>query len=162
VPSSIHQENLAEALPALPAKKNNLKGLKLLVVEDSPDNRMLIQTYLKFSGAELTMAHDGEEALQKVALSTPDIILMDIQMPKLDGHEAIRRLRADGYLRPIIALTAHAMREERQKCFEAGCSDYLTKPIQRDHLIEVLHFFAFTDETIDFLPDHTSFIQAEM
>jgi CheY-like chemotaxis protein len=70
--------------------------------------------------------------------SLPDVVLMDIQMPKMDGHEATKKLRAAGFTKPIIALTAHAMREERDRCFESGCSDYLTKPLQRELLIETI------------------------
>jgi PAS domain S-box-containing protein len=119
-------------------QKKLLEGLNVLLVEDSPDNRMLISMYLKKTGAQIEIAEDGLDGFEKAMASVPDVVLMDIQMPKLDGHSAMRKLRAAGFSKPIIALTAHAMREERDKCIESGCTDYLTKPIQRDRLIEVL------------------------
>jgi PAS domain S-box-containing protein len=115
-----------------------LTGMTVLLVEDSPDNRILIATYLKKSGAKLMTANDGQEGYQSAMKSLPDVVLMDIQMPKMDGHEATKKLRAAGFTKPIIALTAHAMREERDRCFESGCSDYLTKPLQRELLIETI------------------------
>jgi signal transduction histidine kinase/CheY-like chemotaxis protein len=116
----------------------DLHGLKILLVEDSADNQMLIQNYLRSSGVELIKASDGEEGVEMAIRQRPDLILMDIQMPKLDGHDATKRLRGLGFSKPIVALTAHAMREERNKCFTSGCTDYLTKPIKRDVLIEVI------------------------
>lgn len=122
----------------LPNKSGIFSGKTILLVEDSPDNRTLISTYLRATGALVFTADDGREGVLKATENSPDIVLMDIQMPKMDGHEAIRKLRATGFSKPIIALTAHAMREERDRCFESGCSDYLTKPIQRDLLIEAI------------------------
>lgn len=121
-----------------PEEEGILKGITVLLVEDSPDNRTLVSTYLKRTGAKVMTAKDGAEGSQRAMKSLPDVVLMDIQMPRMDGHEATRKLRAEGFLKPIIALTAHAMREERDRCFESGCSDYLTKPLQRDRLIEVI------------------------
>lgn len=126
--------------------KNQLKGLKVLITEDSPDNRMLILNYLKETGAQLSTAEDGAEGVRKALSENPDVVLMDIQMPQMDGNEAIRRLRQSGFSKPIIALTAHAMREEREKCFDSGCTDYLTKPIRRFHLIEVLTHYLDTNQ----------------
>jgi PAS domain S-box-containing protein len=125
----------------LPNEEGVLKGTTILLVEDSPDNRTLISIYLKNTGAKLITARDGLEGSRRAMKSLPDIVLMDIQMPLMDGHEATRKLRAAGFSNPIIALTAHAMREERDRCFESGCSDYLTKPLQRDQLIEVISRF---------------------
>ena len=115
-----------------------LKGVTALLVDDSSDNRTLISTYLKRTGVKLILARDGQEGYSRAMKNNPDVVLMDIQMPKMDGHEATKKLRADGFNNPIIALTAHAMREERDRCFESGCSDYLTKPLHRDQLIEAI------------------------
>ncbi len=120
-------------------EKRKLAGLRVLVVEDSADNRMLVTTYLKKTGAHVDIANDGVEGYDQAMKLMPDVILMDIQMPRLDGHATTKQLRQAGFTKPIIALTAHAMREERDKCFESGCTDYLTKPIHREKLIDVLN-----------------------
>jgi len=115
-----------------------LNGIKLLLVEDSPDNRTLIHHYLRKTGAQILVAEDGRIGLELARQHEPDLILMDIQMPNLDGHQATRQLRKEGYAGPVVALTAHAMKEERDRCFASGFSDYLTKPISRDRLLETL------------------------
>lgn len=119
-------------------EKGRLSGLKVLLVEDSPDNRRLITTYLKKTGAQVSSAEDGHEGVKRALGESVDVVLMDVQMPRMDGHQAMRKLRSVGFSRPIIALTAHAMKEERDRCFESGCTDYLTKPISKTHLINVL------------------------
>jgi PAS domain S-box-containing protein len=132
-------------LSVVPAKVNEVielteefHGLKILLVEDSNDNRTLIQHYLRGSGVELLMAEDGEEGLHKAIEFKPDLVLMDIQMPKMDGHEATKALRERSFGQPIVALTAHAMREERERCIASGFDDYLTKPIDKRVLREVI------------------------
>jgi signal transduction histidine kinase len=115
-----------------------LAGVKVLLVEDSPDNRRLISTYLKKTGAIVSTAEDGLQGVERAFEDKYDVILMDVQMPRMDGHQAMRKLRSMGFARPIIALTAHAMKEERDRCFESGCTDYLTKPVSRSQLIEVI------------------------
>ena len=97
---------------------------------------------LKKAGAEVTVTDNGRIAYEKAMESWNsdrpyDLIFMDIQMPELDGHAATRLLRESGYKNPIIALTAHAMTDDRQKCINAGCNDYTTKPIDRPKLIEL-------------------------
>jgi PAS domain S-box-containing protein len=113
----------------------------VLLAEDSYDNQILIKIFLKKLGARVDIAGNGEEAIRLATSSDYDIILMDMMMPVMDGLEATRRLRAMGYLRPIVALTAHALKEEVEKSIAAGCDLHLTKPIQIDVLrrtIEVL------------------------
>jgi CheY-like chemotaxis protein len=99
---------------------------------------MLISRILKLLGAEVDLANDGMEAIDRALAQTYDVILMDLQMPRLGGVEATRILRSKGYTRPIVALTAHGLKEDRQRCLSVGCTDYLTKPIQRTHLVQVL------------------------
>jgi CheY-like chemotaxis protein len=119
-----------------------LRG-RILVVEDGPDNQRLVRHILERAGCEVEVGENGqigvELALAACARDEPfDVILMDVQMPVLDGYEATRRLRAQGYAKPIIALTAHALPAERQRCMAAGCDDFATKPIDRFKLLSML------------------------
>jgi signal transduction histidine kinase/CheY-like chemotaxis protein/HPt (histidine-containing phosphotransfer) domain-containing protein len=111
---------------------------KVLVAEDVETNQMLIRSLLEKKGIEVTIANDGNQAMQNALAGEFDLIFMDIQMPYLDGYEATRALRAEGVTTPIIALTANAMKGDDKKCIEAGCSDYMSKPIDRKKLIEML------------------------
>ena len=121
-----------------------LQNLRVLVAEDGPDNQRLIQFLLTKAGADVTLADNGQIAfdLAKTAAKENhpfDVILMDMQMPVLDGYEATRQLRKAGYSVPIIALTAHAMVSDAQKCLDAGCDDYETKPVDRKTLIQSIY-----------------------
>lgn len=104
---------------------------KILIVEDNEINMKLIKAILKTKGYILVEAKDGEEALQAVVREKPDLILMDIQIPKIDGLEATRRIRGMEEIGNtlIIALTAHAMEGDREKILDAGCDGYIAKPI---------------------------------
>ena len=118
-----------------------LRGTRVLLAEDGPDNQKLISFYLRKAGADVTIADDGLIACKIVEQAAKDndlfdLILMDMQMPNLDGYGASRRLKDQGLEIPIIAITAHAMEGDAQKCFNAGCDDYLTKPIDKVLLIE--------------------------
>jgi len=115
--------------------ETDLTGTRILLAEDSPDNEALIRAYLKQTGAEIQVARDGAEALEKALESDFDLILMDIQMPRMDGLEATRRLRQQNFKRPIVALSAHALAEEVQRSLAAGCQAHLTKPVTRKALI---------------------------
>ncbi|KAI9013500.1 hypothetical protein DFJ74DRAFT_623139 [Hyaloraphidium curvatum] len=114
------------------ARKAALAGFVVLVVEDNPVNQQVAQGLLRKAGARGEAAHNGAEALELLRARTFDLVMMDVQMPVMDGLEATRRIRAgeagDPGV-PIIALTAHAMRGDREKCLEAGMTDYLTKPL---------------------------------
>ena len=112
-----------------------LHGVKVLFIEDAPDNRLLVQRYLVLAGAEVELAETGIEGVDLALTHSPDIVLMDIQMPGLDGYQATQLLRAEGFTQPILALTAHAMQEEKDKSIQAGCNDHLTKPIHRTQLV---------------------------
>ncbi|MEW4452733.1 ATP-binding protein [Bremerella sp. JC817] len=145
--ATFDQPEMLEKAPAAkpkaePTPKNVLEGLRILLVEDGPDNQRLISFLLKKAGAQVELAENGEQGYMKVHESEDpyDIILMDMQMPIMDGYTATSKLRADGYEVPIIALTAHAMAEDRNRCIEAGCTDYSTKPIDRTKLIELIRF----------------------
>lgn len=116
----------------------DLRGKNILLVEDAPDNQMLIRRYLQKTGARVDIANNGKEGVEKALKNDYQVVLMDIQMPLMDGYEATSKLRNTGYKKPIIALTAHAFKEERDKCLRAGCNDHLTKPINRKILVENL------------------------
>jgi PAS domain S-box-containing protein len=131
----------ASLAPATAAVRRDLDGAKILLIEDAEDNQVLISHFLQRAGAEIDMASNGEEGVMKALANDYSVILMDIQMPFLDGYEATTRLRQAGYQKPIIALTAHALREEREKAIQTGCNGHLTKPINRQELIESLKKF---------------------
>lgn len=116
---------------------------RILLAEDSPDNQLLISSFLAKRGADVTIVENGLLAREAAwaALQAADpfqVILMDMQMPVMDGYEATRSLRSAGYSGTIIALTANAMASDRQKCFDSGCDDFATKPIQRPQLLRQL------------------------
>lgn len=119
-----------------------LDGMRILVVEDTIDNQRLIGRFLRSAGALVEFASNGVEGAARGLSGHYDVILMDIQMPLLDGYESTRRLRAGWFDGPIIALTAHAMLEEKRRCMDAGCTDILTKPISQSQLLETLSKFA--------------------
>ncbi|MEK6755675.1 MAG: ATP-binding protein, partial [Bacteroidota bacterium] len=108
----------------------------VLVAEDVKTNQMLAKAMLSRMGLDVTIAADGNDAVQKARAHDFDLILMDIQMPGMDGYQATRTLRKEGIKTPIVAVTAHAMKGDDQKCIEAGCDDYLAKPLDRRRLLE--------------------------
>ncbi|MEZ4752570.1 MAG: PAS domain S-box protein [Bdellovibrionota bacterium] len=116
----------------------SLDGMRVLLVEDGQDNRFLINHFLRSSGAEVDSAINGMEGAELARKKAYDLILMDIQMPILDGYQTTTKLRAEGVDTPIIALTAHAMKGEKQKCFDVGCNAYLSKPIDANTLVEMV------------------------
>jgi PAS domain S-box-containing protein len=120
--------------------KTRLKGCRVLVVEDNPTNQQVAQAVLEGAGILVDIAANGKEALAALQRARYDAVLMDIQMPQMDGYEATRRIREDARFSslPIIAMTAHAMKGDDEKCLAAGMDDYIAKPIQQDRLFRTL------------------------
>ncbi len=123
--------------PAEPAKMS-LQGCNILVAEDAPDNQALLSYILTKHGANVQIAANGQEAVTEVKIRKFDLIIMDIQMPIMDGFEALRNLREMGCQQPIIALTAHAYHEEKLRCLNAGFNEHITKPVNERHIIDLI------------------------
>ncbi|TAK10909.1 MAG: response regulator [Anaerolineae bacterium] len=115
----------------------------ILLVEDNEMNRDMLTRRLQRTGHQVLIATNGQEGLDTARQARPDVVLMDMSLPVLDGWEASRRMKSDPDLGviPIIALTAHAMAEDRQKAIDAGCDDYQTKPIDFPMLMEKIERF---------------------
>ena len=126
--------------PEVPkAASLRLSGRRILVADDGPDNRRLYQFHLSKMGAEVTLAENGQEAVDAVLQSSGfDLVLLDMHMPIMDGYTATQVLREHGVELPILALTANAMLEDRHRCLQAGCSDFLTKPIRKQTLVDAV------------------------
>ncbi len=138
-------ENPQAAPAATRSEKKRLpsaSGERILLAEDSIDNQRIICLILSNAGFKVTVAENGQVACEKALAAVNegrpyDLILMDMQMPIIGGHEATRLLRTAGYTRPIVALTANATVEDRQKCLDAGCDFYVSKPVNRAELLAV-------------------------
>lgn len=113
-----------------------LDGIKVLLAEDTHDNQVLVSRLLKIAGATVVVASNGKEAVEKAKHEHFDVLLMDLQMPVMDGFEATAELRREGYDGKIVALTAHALNDEKQKCLASGFDDHLSKPINRNLLLK--------------------------
>jgi len=128
---------------ASPDKRQPLQNVRILVVEDMAVNQVIISTLLRDAGAQVEIADNGAMGVQKVMQDMDnglvfDVVLMDMQMPVMDGYEATAFLRKHGYDRPIVAVTAHALTGDREKTLKAGCNDYVAKPIDNKTLIEMV------------------------
>ncbi len=117
--------------------RSSMQGLKVLLVDDAPDLRMLLEFVFKSEGAIVQLAENGQEALNLSRNASYNMIIMDIQMPILDGYQAAKQLRIEGFTMPIVALTAHAMRGEKERCLDAGFNAYLSKPVDMKKLISM-------------------------
>lgn len=142
-------ENATEALAAVDEPRSEplptLSG-RILLAEDGPDNQRLIAFHLRRAGAEVELVENGRAALEKALAADAQgrpfgLIYMDMQMPVMDGYAATRALRDAGYRLPIVALTAHAMSEERERCLDAGCDGFETKPISPSRLLRTAATF---------------------
>jgi CheY-like chemotaxis protein len=134
-------DELVQQAKRLVSSKRSIEKLlpRILYVEDSPQNRDIVRRYLSHD-FEILEAEDGEIGVERAIREIPDLILMDLSLPRIDGWEATRRIKASPGVAhvPIVAVTAHAGQEERTKAKEAGCVEYVTKPVERDHLIAVI------------------------
>ncbi len=150
----------APSTPESKAAGSDLTGLHILVAEDGADNQRLLEFVLTHAGARVEVVGEGQRAVEMTLATLPgrgrragdpttpfDVVLMDMQMPIVDGYEATRRLRAVGYDHPIIALTAHSVEDERLRCLEAGCSDFSTKPVNRLELLALVAHWAARSQT---------------
>jgi len=113
---------------------------RILLVEDNDSSREMLSRRLRKHSFEVTTATNGQEALDMVRREPPDVILLDMSLPVMDGWAAVRELRADAGIRhiPVIALTAHAAREDRERSIEAGCDDHETKPVDMPRLLSTI------------------------
>jgi CheY-like chemotaxis protein len=138
--AAVIEESSPEANFSLAAPTKNGRPYRILLVDDNEDNINLFQDYLYSTGYQVTVARNGKEAIARTQEDKPDLILMDIQMPEMDGLEATRRLRADVSLAPIpiITVTALAMPGDRERCLAAGANDYLSKPVRLEKLLKTI------------------------
>jgi two-component system, cell cycle response regulator DivK len=111
---------------------------KVLIVDDNEDNRDVLSRRLQKRGYNVTSAGDGKAGVTQATTDSPDIILMDMNMPEMDGWDATRLIREQGISVPVIALTAHAMQGDRERALEAGCTDYHTKPVEIEKLLPLI------------------------
>jgi CheY-like chemotaxis protein len=121
-----------------------IQGVRVLLAEDGKDNQQLLSMILRRGGADVVVAEDGQQALDLMLIANSercgfDILITDMQMPVMDGYALARTLRSLDIDLPIIALTAHAMLGDRQQCLDAGCNEYLPKPIDKWDLLRLVH-----------------------
>ncbi len=135
--------------------------MRILYVEDNPANLFLIKRVAKMGEHEVINLIDGEEALRKIELIKPDLILMDIQLAgELTGLDVVRKLRSIGHTMPIIAVTAYAMVGDRERCLDAGCNEYLSKPLPIGRVVELLQMYQSEHTTYSPPKGHTQEVKA--
>lgn len=138
-------------------RDRRLENTRILLADDAPDNRLLVQRFLSAEGATVEVVDDGEAAVEYAKANGFDLVLMDIEMPKMDGFRAVKVLRDSQFTNPVVALTAHAMKGDRERCLAAGFDDYVVKPIDRKTLIETLVNLKGRSYTAPLHPDGRSF-----
>ena len=139
--------------------ENRLAGMHVLAVEDDELNRMVIREMLEIEGASVVLANNGQQAMDRLVEEDPaafSIVIMDVQMPLMDGYEATRQIHAIAPYLPVIGLTAHAMEEERERCLAAGMMDRVTKPIDAEDLVMTLQKLSIPGTSISTTPAGTS------
>jgi two-component system CheB/CheR fusion protein len=142
------------AVVSATAPSPRLQG-RILVADDNEANRRLISLRLHRAGAEVVTAGDGQEAIDRTNAAALerrpfDAVIIDMQMPVVDGYDAVRQLRARGFTRPIIALTAYAMSEDRDECLALGCDEFISKPIEWDRFLAKLTELMAADTSVNF------------
>ena len=141
-PATTSDPEAGEEPPRAPPPPGQRLEGRILLAEDGPDNQRLISFFLRKAGAVIEVVENGQLALDAALVASEDgepydLILMDMQMPVMDGYQATRQLREKGYARPIVALTAHTMPGDRDKCLRAGCDDYTGKPVKKPELVSL-------------------------
>lgn len=146
----LSESHASGKIAAVDMEKKSFPGFRILLVEDQPVNLLLMQTILEKFSCETDTAKNGIEALQKTKINTYDMILMDCQMPEMDGFEATQKIRLTemetGRHIPIVALTADAMQGDKDRCLSVGMDDYINKPVRQNRILEVLRHFAAVKE----------------
>jgi CheY-like chemotaxis protein len=135
--ADLEETSPQSAGPGATGHGSPLRG-RILLAEDGRDNQRLLSAHLRDRGAEVVIAENGQIAVDLAARDTFDLILMDMQMPVMDGYTAATMLRRRGCATAIVALTAHALAEDRKKCVASGCTEYLRKPVDRDILLRTV------------------------
>lgn len=140
---SLPVQTAPSAAPApnnAPKESLPLAGTRVLIVDDSEDNQRIFRFFLEHAGASIEVIGDGASAVARLLradLPQPNLVLMDIDMPEMDGCEATKRIRALGIKTPIVALTGHALSGDRTRCLAAGCNDHVAKPVDRTALVRL-------------------------
>ena len=137
---------------------------KVLLAEDNPDNQRLITMLIRKAGADVDLAENGLQAVEMATKTEYDLIFMDIQMPIMNGLDAIKKLREQNYKKPIVALTANAMKMDIDACYEAGTDDFAAKPIDREKFYSILFKYLVSSEAgadIDNSPIISSLLEEE-
>jgi PAS domain S-box-containing protein len=154
IPMQISNDKTKQEIVEMTDLQKSLKGLRVLAVEDNELNRMVLQVILKKCDVNVIMANNGQEAIEMIQANEFDIVLMDVQMPILDGLEATKYIREELKLTtPIIGLSANAMPEEVEICKQAGMNDYLVKPYSERSLVEVMKKWSFQDQVAEIVEE---------
>ena len=143
------EEVLVDTSPKRSRSSSEKMSGSILLAEDNTDNQVLISMYLKSMGVDVTVVSNGQAAVDAVRNKPYDLILMDMQMPIMDGMEAVSLLRSQGYDCPIAALTANAMKEDKERCLQMGCNDFITKPINRGDLFDIVGKYLLQGKNTD-------------